>query len=943
MKTLFYNELNKVHIPKLKKVCAFLEADDFKSADVKKIADNLYRAKLNASDRLLFSIHHHEGEAYALLLEYLPKHSYEKSRFLQRGVTIDESKLPAIHSPEDVPDNPLSYVNSAQQRFHLLDKVISFDDAQNGIYQLPAPLIIIGSAGSGKTALTLEKMKVTLGDILYVTRSPYLAHHARNLYYSNHYENKDQSVDFCSFEEYVETIHVPVGKEVTIRRFSQWFFRHRQATTLKDPYQIFEEFKGVITGSAHSRYLSLEEYLALGIKQSIFSESEKKQVYALFEKYLVFMKKEALFDSNILSFEYLEKVQPRYDFVLVDEVQDLTTVQLKLVLKALRDPTQFFLCGDSNQIVHPNFFSWSNLKSYFYQQHETEQSTRDLLQILHTNYRNSPQVTELANQILRIKQSRFGSIDRESNYLVQSNGHNKGSAVLLKNDPKTVTELDQKIHNSTRFAVIVMYEEQKARVRKIFKTPLVFSIQEAKGLEYDNIVLYNFTSSDENRFREITKGVNHDDLQGELRYRRVKDKSDKSLEIYKFHVNALYVAITRAVKNIYWIEANPKQRIFDLLQIKVSTSGLQIKEQESSKEEWQREAQRLEQQGKQEQAEEIRNQILKQEVVPWKVMDGAELVNLINRAIQKGQKKAQVTLFEFALLHQHQQLKNLLFDEDFTPVHNEEKAFKTLIRKHYVIFDFKNNNDRALKQCEKYGINYRDSFNLTPLMVASLLGNVSLVEALIERGANTESINRAGLNPLRLALFSAIHNSKYRQKKLNSIYSLLEPDCIDIQVDGRMIRIDQQRMEFFLLNLMIVMYYTHLAQKQCSSPRITTAFESGDFVDILKHFPENVLPENRKKRQYISSILSKNEVDREDRYNRKIFKRLQRGHYVLNPQMSVRIDGVWIPMLQLIQRTHIMFPYVDIPENQANGIEEKLSFRMKKFFKNMEEFSTVSK
>src|SRR5262249_38008033 len=64
---------------------------------------------------------------------------------------------------------------------------------------------------------------------------------------------------------------------------------------------------------------------------------------------------------NTLSPQYLSLVEPRYDFVVVDEVQDLTTIQLQLILQSLREPHQFLLCGDANQIVHPNFFSWSQL------------------------------------------------------------------------------------------------------------------------------------------------------------------------------------------------------------------------------------------------------------------------------------------------------------------------------------------------------------------------------------------------------------------------------------------------------------------------------------------------------------------------------------------------------------------------------------------------------
>ena len=59
---------------------------------------------------------------------------------------------------------------------------MSFDDAQQAIYRRPPPLILVGSAGSGKTALTLEKLKHAEGEVLYVTHSAYLAQSARDLY-----------------------------------------------------------------------------------------------------------------------------------------------------------------------------------------------------------------------------------------------------------------------------------------------------------------------------------------------------------------------------------------------------------------------------------------------------------------------------------------------------------------------------------------------------------------------------------------------------------------------------------------------------------------------------------------------------------------------------------------------------------------------------------------
>jgi hypothetical protein len=66
-------------------------------------------------------------------------------------------------------------------------------------------------------------------------------------------------------------------------------------------------------------------------------------------------------------------------------------------------------------------------------------------------------------------------------------------------------------------------------------------------LEYANIILYRFVSDYRAEFADIAEGVSKADLAVEtLDYRRAKDKSDKSLEVYKFFVNALYVALTRA-------------------------------------------------------------------------------------------------------------------------------------------------------------------------------------------------------------------------------------------------------------------------------------------------------------------------------------------------------------------------------------------------------------
>ena len=43
-----------------------------------------------------------------------------------------------------------------------------------------------------------------------------------------------------------------------------------------------------------------------------------------------------LYEPNLIAHAYLPSMSPRYDVVAVDEVQDLTAVQLALVLKSLK-------------------------------------------------------------------------------------------------------------------------------------------------------------------------------------------------------------------------------------------------------------------------------------------------------------------------------------------------------------------------------------------------------------------------------------------------------------------------------------------------------------------------------------------------------------------------------------------------------------------------------
>ena len=886
------------------KVRDAIARDDFRAAQVKKLVNlsngKFYRAKIDDANRLIFSLVRHGGEVCALMLEVVENHDYDRSRFL-RGAAIDETKIPdADVAAEAAQAQPLRYLHPQRGTVHLLDKPISFDDAQDAIFRRAPPLVVVGSAGSGKTALTLEKLKHAEGEVLYVTHSAFLAQSARELYYANGFEHPGQDAQFLSYREFVESVRVPEGGEALWRDFAGWFARMQQAFRGVDAHQAFEEIRGVIAAQT-AGVLTREQYRALGVRQSIFPQDERDRLYDLFVKYREWLAQAGLVDLNLLAHERLAIAAPRYDFVAIDEVQDITPVQLALVLATLKKPGHFVLCGDSNQIVHPNFFSWSQVKTLFWR--DEALAAKQPLAMLAANFRNGTEATRVANALLKVKHRRFGSVDRESNFLVRAVGGEAGEVALLADRDAVTRDLDRTTRQTTRFAVLVMRDEDKAAARRHFATPLLFAIHEAKGLEYENIVLWRFVSDHRGEFAEIADGVTREDLDvDDLEYRRAKDKSDKSLEVYKFYVNALYVALTRAVKNLYLVESDTSHPLFGLLDL-APAGAVRVQAQASTLQDWQKEAHKLELQGKAEQAAAIRDGILKLAPVPWPVLDEARLRETLVRVFRDEVPGAKLRqqLYEHATCHDEPMLASALAtDAKFDAARGFAAQRTGLARKHLVQYYAAKFKD-VLAQCDRHGVDHRSPMNLTPLMSAAHAGNVALVDALLERGADPLEVDHYGSTALHWAMREAFRDPAFARGRFGALYERIAPSFVDVQAGGRLVRIDRHLSEYFLFQTFWALFKSRFTEEGRRGP---AAFDAGAILAAWGHLPANVVPPNRAKRAHVSGVLARNEVERDYAYNRALFARLRQGWYQFNPRLAVRRGtgdaARWVPVYEAL-------------------------------------------
>ena len=487
-----------------------------------------------------------------------------------------------------------------------------------------------------------------------------------------------------------------------------------------------------------------------------------------------------------------------------------------------------------------------------------------------------------------------------------------------------------------------MTDDQKFAAQQYFSTPLVFNIQEAKGLEYENIILYNFLSQEENRYIEISKGVFLADLELDIQYARSKDKADKSIEIYKFYINALYVAITRALKNIYWIESNPNQPLLELLNLHDTQTNLQLINQTSSLDVWQQESHKLALLGQQEQAERIRSEILKRKTPDWDVINTIRLAELKHKAFEakNKDKKSLLTLFEYSLIYEDSDISNKLLLGGFKAALDRAKGLNFVQQKYYSLYSFKNTDD-VFKQVDKYGPDFRNIFNQTPLMVAAWMGNVDAVKALLYLGADSEKVDNNGLTAFQIALAQMYRSETYGKNKLINIYELLKPTSINIQVDGHLIKLDKQKIEFLMINLIIALFYRKLNTSVFSATQLF--FNTEYFISAMQRMPNTIIPTHRRQRTYLSSILAKNSFNLDEKHNNKLFFRVRHGDYIFNPNLMVKVENKWTNIYDLLSIDKLSIQYVIHP---GRGLiwHHKSQGEVKKIFESEEaEFKEFEK
>jgi hypothetical protein len=137
------------------------------------------------------------------------------------------------------------------------------------------------------------------------------------------------------------------------------------------------------------------------------------------------------------------------------------------------------------------------------------------------------------------------------------------------------------------------------------------------------------------------------------------------------------------------------------------------------------------------------------------------------------------------------------------------------------------------------------------------------------------------------------------QKKLQTTLSspllrwwkTISPNSFTYETYNRQFQANSHSMVFFLIILMRCVDEMQprkaLFKKGTPEEKKIACFKMDDMVRYAELIPEEILPLYRKNRQYINSVLSSNEVNRDGFTSCKMaFSRVERGLYVVNPLIN---------------------------------------------------------
>lgn len=288
------------------------------------------------------------------------------------------------------------------------------------------------------------------------------------------------------------------------------------------------------------------------------SREDKKVAYQIFDEYCTLLEKADKHDKEDIYAELISETTKipdyiKYDYVLVDEAQDLSVVMLKFAKALSRESVT--IAADKAQKIYSTSFSWKDIGI----------DIRGRSKSLEKPFRSTRQIVELAESLLEVNRALQTDLSEFTEPAIPERTGSK-PAVISCNDPLTERDIVANLirhfeRESPHYTIGVLYRSwnqkkdlinwfnykgisyEEVKPDKSFdagewslSTPGVklCTLHSSKGLEFDTVIIPMF-KGDVLPLASVMQGA--DDAQ-----RAELEMQERSL---------LYVGMTRAKYNLY--------------------------------------------------------------------------------------------------------------------------------------------------------------------------------------------------------------------------------------------------------------------------------------------------------------------------------------------------------------------------------------------------------
>lgn len=433
------------------------------------------------------------------------------------------------------------------------------------------PLAFFGSAGTGKTILSLQNCLDLggIGDIIYLTYEPSL----RDFAAKKLSELGEANVKCLTYAELAldelgpylvegeNDFHSFFASYVSARPKLGKTFAPLGCSLPDQASRAYLFYRGVITGCREcadrpEMMLSFDEFAKKMEGEAGIPSQLLRPLYNLASDYRAHLLESGRQTDNSLACMLIGKKRRKLacKALVIDEYQDLTELQFWSLLPYLGEQNAasipLYIYGDENQCVNPTIFSIpkANAALHDYFLYPIELSERSL----DGSYRSGPNLLSFINRLKDLKKKSIGSqrqeletkettlrSDQDDLFVAYFSFHSHFASIVamaLESDDDIVFVFPSPLSRDS--ALNGLSKELKPYAQSNFLT-----VSESKGREWDCVILVDFLSEFGEDFALALQG-----------------QSGHSSTVHRMMFNRLYVGLTRAKNRIFIFEGNPPAR-----------------------------------------------------------------------------------------------------------------------------------------------------------------------------------------------------------------------------------------------------------------------------------------------------------------------------------------------------------------------------------------------